>query len=78
MENIETAWVDVGTTSVGTATTRPVGSNFTLAPGSKASHELPNTSGALGNVMTIDDERIKSHLNRMVHGSVGGERTTGC
>ena len=37
--NIETTnpeWVDVGTSSVGTESTPPVGSNFALAPGSKA------------------------------------------
>ncbi len=28
------------------------------------------TSGPLNNVITIDDERIKSHLDRVVRGSV--------
>ena len=28
------------------------------------------TPGPLGNVITIDDERIKSHLDRVVRGSV--------
>jgi len=28
------------------------------------------TSSPLGNVITIDDERIKSHLDRVVRGSV--------
>jgi len=36
MENTETGWVNVGTTSVGTESTPLVGSNFALAPGSKA------------------------------------------
>jgi hypothetical protein len=29
-----------------------------------------DTPGRLGNVITIDDERIKSHLDRVVRGSV--------
>jgi putative transposase len=29
-----------------------------------------DTLSPLGNVITIDDERIKSHLDRMVRGSV--------
>ena len=29
-----------------------------------------DTPSPLGNVMTIDDERIKSHLDRVVRGSV--------
>ena len=29
-----------------------------------------NTPSPLGNVITIDDERIKSHLDRVVRGSV--------
>jgi hypothetical protein len=34
----------------------------------------------LNNVMTIDDERIKNHLDRVVRGRVGGdvERASGC
>jgi hypothetical protein len=29
-----------------------------------------NTPSRFGNVITIDDERIKSHLDRVVRGSV--------
>ena len=31
------------------------------------------TPSSLGNVITIDDERIKSHLDRVVRGSSGGD-----
>ena len=31
-----------------------------------------DTLSPLGNVITIDDERIKSHLDRVVRGSVEG------
>jgi len=38
------------------------------------------TPSPLGNVITIDDERIKSHLDRVVRGSVEEtfERAAGC
>jgi hypothetical protein len=36
IESTAPEWVDVGTSSVGTESTPPVGSNFALAPGSKA------------------------------------------
>jgi hypothetical protein len=29
-----------------------------------------NTASRLGNVITMDDERIKSHLDRVIRGSV--------
>ena len=35
------------------------------------------TPSPLGNVITIDDERIKSHLDRVVRGSVEGSHDSG-
>jgi hypothetical protein len=35
-----------------------------------------NTPSPLGNVISIDDERIKNHLDRVVRGTV--EETTSC
>ena len=39
-----------------------------------------NTPSPLGNVISIDDERIKNHLDRVVRGTVDGdvERAFGC
>ena len=39
-----------------------------------------NTPSPLGNVISIDDERIKNHLDRVVRGTRGGdvERAARC
>jgi hypothetical protein len=36
IESTDPGWADVGTSSVGTESTPPVGTNFALAPGSAA------------------------------------------